>query len=382
MDLEQNILKKLKIIDNENENENENKNNNVNETENDIHNYIVDNYSDFDKLKEIILKYKDNIQILKKICEDIYEFDEGETNFNLFWIMCFHGETTVDILQIILPYSNINLLDNYSNVFETALCNCNFDVIEYVMRNIHSDLLIFDYLPISILNSIIDADELIDLFILLLRLRPDISLNNIRYEGHNLLYYFAQLKPFHNVEFYTYLTTIFDFLIEYGVDVNDNDGEALSAFLKHEKHKYDVDFIGGNSNDDSTILFNNFRLFLENGYSNVKRIYEEYLKYDNSDSEIVEFIQSYLNINNKAKCDNIYLTNECSICFDKYNNNDNNDNDNNNDNNNNDVNTKYQIAIIPCGHTICNDCYNKISSSLICPCCRTTIQHKINIKTT
>ena len=26
--------------------------------------------------------------------------------------------------------------------------------------------------------------------------------------------------------------------------------------------------------------------------------------------------------------------------------------------------------------------YNKISSSLICPCCRTTIQHKINIKTT
>lgn len=336
-----------------------------------LYNEIVDNYHDFNKIKSIILKYKDSPEILKKICQDIYIFDDGETEFNLLKICSFHYDTSVELLEIIIPYSNINFLDFDSSIFQSALCNCKLEVIKYIMDRINPNLLIFDYLSISILNSEINTNELFELFDKILELRTDIRLNDIHYQDQNLLYHFGQIKSFHNNDFYINLNDIFTYLIDNGVDINHNNGEALSSFLKHEKTKYDNDnFINSNPFSDDIILSKNIKLFLESGYSNVKRIYEEYLEYDDSDPKVVELIQSYLNKNTCNQCNTIYLTNECSICFEKY----------TDSNNNSTTENKQQIAIIPCGHTMCNGCYEQIKSTSKCPCCRANILHKINIK--
>lgn len=353
---------------------------------------IEKNHDNADAITNIIrntlykyIKYED---VLDYISNYVWRLDDGETNYNLAMILAFNNIPNINQFKTILKYTDISYLSKYDDDNDDC---CLFDILLSV-PNINNYLLslVIPETPINIISNYNIALYIMKQIELGNSKKAFITLNNIlRHNPGKTIYDFRKVfnEDIKWSDGYTELNgdndlfnTLCNFSFIRNNTINDKyAAEIYNVFKYLFKHIRDINVYG---NILIIILLNNMN-YIKRELKEVEkyhllrllRLLDDY-NYDFEKFEVYKKIKSKL-ISNfsysildflKEKCDvkykfnTIYLTNDCSICLNNY----------------QDKEVKLnRVVFNPCGHSICSDCNNHINNT--CPICREDIDNVINI---
>ena len=332
--------------------------------------------------------YENNDNVLDYISGYIWKLDDGESNYNLAMILGMNNIPNINQFKTILKYTDISYLSKYdgdnddSCLFDILLSvpditnNLLLLVIQNTPINIISDYNIALYImkqielgnsnkAILTLNNILRHNPEKTIYDFRKVFNEDInwSDDNIEINGENDL--FNTLCNFSfirnntiNDKYATEIYKIFKFLFENVNDINVYGNILIIILLNNmnyikrklkEVEKYHLLRLL-RLLDDYNYDFEKFEV-----YKKIKRKLISNFSY-----AILDFLKE--KCNKKHKFNTIYLTNDCSICLNNY----------------QDKEVKLnRVVFNPCGHSICSNCNNHINNT--CPICRENIENIINI---
>lgn len=324
--------------------------------------HIEENYLHIKPLQRTIFKAeKDNE--LKYLCKETFTISGcyyEPRKMNLLMILCNSAkDENIDLIKKIIPYTDIyinqeNEMDKtHKDVLTTITGYYNFDTIIYFISKVYkiediingNNILYDCYFG----NQKLSIEDKINITKYISE-KSGVEVRDIFVNSERILNFLAH----YHCGIWTKNNNLIKFLIEQGCDINYNYGEALKGFLSSYIHT-----------DELVKEYELIKMFIENGY-NVERngLVNYYIESKYSYKPTLLMLLNFKSNNFNT----IYLTKECNICYKTYNNisecNDDNDD------------KIKQLAINPCGHTVCNKCITEINS---CPICRCDINNTVEI---
>lgn len=317
-------------------------------------NNILKYKNEFKPLRRTIYYCHKNPELFEFICNQYIDIGtENEPCYLILLMVLFtyhnNNDECLELIDLVLPYSNLEFNNstyfknfNY-NVFACLLERCNINIIMKVLPHFKTETLI----SINIFNSIltnnkINSYNIVDILKFITSKIPDIDFNSYynNEEDDDDTNLFDILSYIYGKDYYSLVKYLIE---EHNFDVNYDYGNSLKEFIKNINNQQ--------------LEYNFIKLFIDNGYK-VKeyKFYNYYLKHKKTSSQCLNLIKP-----KNTECNTIYTTDKCSICYLNYK-----------------EDNLEQVAIIPCGHTICNTCLKNIHSN--CPVCRVEISNKILIK--
>lgn len=325
---------------------------------------IEKNLSHDKPLKRTILTAFKNEELKYYICSEIYvDSYWGDTGTLLYHMLNYNFDININIIELIKDYSNFNYintdLENSPNYNESILSilikKQDLETIKKYFNYFQKDILIYNNLIDDLINNKkLSALNICEIIQNILRVNPLKTIKDITCNGSSILTYltidYLGNEIVDNIDEYIEL---YSYLIEVlNCDVNEHNGRLLKVLFESNYFKFKY---------NKVLQLEYIKLFVENGYNlEQHNFYDFYIHNMGSSNAILD----YINTGVDRKIDTIFTSEECSVCYEKY---------------DSAIENKVQVALIPCGHTICNGCYSQI---LIhdCPLCRMNINSKIIIK--
>lgn len=303
--------------------------------------------------RTILTAFKDE-SLKQYICSEVY-YNEIGLEGTLLMQLLSECQPNYELINLVLPYSDCNYVNSrHYSIISQTLSHHNLNFIKKIFRLVKPEKLIYDELIIDLINNKkLEPIKVGEIIKNILRVNPTKSITDIKCDENSILFHLTT----YNAVMLDYFD-LFEYLIEeLNCDVNENNG----IILKELMNRFTESYIGRKNYE---LQLSYIELFVDNGYNiEEHKFYDFYLKCFGTSQLIINYIKPQ----NDNKCNTIYTSDKCGICYEKYN------------TVLSDTETVVQqVALIPCGHTICNDCCNELSSN--CPICRVMITNKIFIK--
>lgn len=331
----------------------------LNRLQSQLKKHIEENYLHIKPLQRTIFKAEKENE-LEYLCKETFTISDNyyePQNMNLLMILCNSGkDENINLIKKIIPYTNIyinqeNEMDKtHKDVITTITGYYNFDTIIYFIGEVYkiediingNNILYDCYFG----NQKLSVEDKINI-IKYISEKSGVEVRDIFVSGERILNFFMIYHSGKWIKEYNFIK----FLVEQGCDINYNYGEALKLFLSTYIRS-----------DELVKEYELIKMFIDNGY-NVERngFVDYYIKSKYSYKPTLLMLLNFKSNNFNT----IYLKKECNICYRTY----------NNVSGCNDGEIK-QLAINPCGHTVCNECITEINS---CPICRCDINNTIEI---